>query len=257
MGKQRILIVLVLLLILAMPALALTPRRGVLAGRPGDMELLSASWWENGTLRGVGRGFVPTVAGRAELGAMRFSRGRGWVMTLQAPNIQDGARMTARETAIALHTIRVRWPYARYVSPTIYGTCAGGSYDYGLSDVVAEYEKLYNEPPWFDAIGIQVSAPTAEEAICRIEQVVNEARSLGYGDDTELWLTGFSCWPDVEDKPAYMVAMLEYITASEIARYAWHPARRAPGIWYDWNSLQLIDERGELTELGAIYAERQ
>ena len=250
---KRLTLVLALFLLVALPTLALTPRRGMMAGRPGDMALLNASWWQNGTVAGLGRGFVPTIAGRGELNALRYTRAHGWALTFAAPNIQAGANMTAKETAIGLKRIAYKWPYKKLVSPTFAGSCEDGDYGYGLSDVVAEYRALYGEAPWFDAIGIQVSAANAPDAICRIEAVVNEARQLGY-DEAELWLAGFSCYPDTEDKTTYMSAMLQYILSSEISRYNWHPARPEPGIWYDWSGLRLIDEDGLLTDLGAAYA---
>lgn len=251
---KRLLIVLALFLLLAIPALAITPRRGMMAGRPGDMALLNASWWQNGTAAGLGRGFVPTIAGRAELTALRYTKSHGWALSFVAPNIQAGANMTAKEVAVGLRRIAVRWPYKKLVSPTFAGSCEAGDYGYGLSDVVAEYRALYGEAPWFDAIGVQAAAATAPDAICRIEAVMAEAQQLGY-EDAEVWLAGFSCWPDAEDKAGYMRAMLEYIHGSEIARYNWHPARPDPGIWYDWSGLVLVDDDGQLTELGAIYAE--
>ena len=250
---KRALIVLALFLILAMPAMAITPRRGMMAGRPGDMALLGASWWTSGTLAGQGRGFVPTIAGRGELTALRYTRSHGWAMSFVAPNIQAGANMTAREVAIGLRRVARLWPYKKLVSPTFAGSCEDGDYNYSLSDVVAEYRALYGEDPWFDAIGVQVAAGTAEDAICRAEAVINEARQLGY-DEAEVWLAGFSCWPDTVDKAEYMAAMLGYINGSEVMRYNWHPARPEPGIWYDWSGLKLIDEDGKLTELGAVYA---
>jgi hypothetical protein len=251
---KRALIVLILFLLLIMPVFAITPRRGMMAGRPGDMALLNASWWQNGTTAGLGRGFVPTIAGRGELNALRYSRAHGWTLSFVAPNIQAGANMTAKETAIGLRRIARLWPYKKLVSPTFAGNCRDGDYNYGLSEVVAEYQALYGEPPWFDAIGVQVAAGNAEDAICRIEQVVSEARQLGY-DEAEIWLAGFSCWPDTEDKAEYMTAMLEYVNGSETMRYNWHPARPDPGIWYDWSGLKLIEDDGQLTELGAIYAQ--
>lgn len=255
---KRLLIVLALFVILAMPAMAVTPRRGVLAGTVGDTTLLNASWWQNGSMVGEGRNFVPTV-GRSTTG-LRYSRTRGWVLTLEAPNVAEGANMTARETAIALGTIRKRLPYAKLVSPTFKGTCADGAYNYSLSDVLQEYKKLgYVDKPWFDAIGIQVTSVTAAESICWVERVVNEARVLGYdvGYDTEIWLVGFSAWPSSspEEQQAYLREVLDYIRTSEIMRYAWHPARQLKqGIWYDYDDLKLIDEDGQLTPLGMIYA---
>jgi len=59
----------------------------MMAGRPGDMALLGASWWTSGTLAGQGRGFVPTIAGRGELTALRYTRSHGWAMSFVAPNI--------------------------------------------------------------------------------------------------------------------------------------------------------------------------
>jgi hypothetical protein len=250
---KRFLIVLALFLLLVTPALAITPRRGMMAGRPGDMALLDASWWSSGGLAGEGRGFVPTIAGRAELDLLRYSRAHGWAMTFVAPNIQAGANMTARETAVGLRRIALRWPYKKLVSPTFAGSCEDGDYNYGLSAVVAEYRHLYGEAPWFDAIGVQVAASSAEDAICRIEQVVGEARQLGY-EDAEVWVVGFSCYPDTTDKAAYMRNMLDYINSAEITRYNWHPARPEPGVWYDWSGLRLIGDDGQLTELGLIYA---
>lgn len=246
-----------LALVMAMPAVAYTPRRGIQGGRPGDMELVNASWWSNGSMHGEGRGFVPTV-GRSTAD-VRFSRTRGWVIGLEAPNVAEGADMSAREAAIALHTIRVRLPYARLVSPTFRGTCEAGSYNYSLTDVVMEYRRLYGEAPWFDAIGIQTAAPTAAESICWIERVLAEARGLGYdvGLDVEIWVVGFSSWPSAsaEGKERYLQEMLAYFsTESQVMRYSWRPMRRIEqGIWYDYDDLKLVGDDGQLTSLGRIY----
>lgn len=250
---KRVLLVLVLFLLCILPVSAITPKRGMMAGRPGDMALLGASWWTNGTTAGEGRGFVPTIAGRAELNALRYTRAHGWALSFVAPNIQAGANMTAREVAAGLRRIAQRWPYKKLVSPTFAGSCEAGDYGYGLSEVVAEYRALYGEDPWFDAIGVQVAAGDASDAICRIEAVVNEARQLGY-DEAEVWVAGFSCYPDTADKTGYMAAMLDYINGAEVSRYNWHPARPEPGVWYDWSGLVLVDDEGLLTDLGAIYA---
>jgi len=84
---KRLLIALALFVVLSAPVAAITPRRGMMAGRPGDMALLGASWWTSGTLAGQGRGFVPTIAGRGELTALRYTRSHGWAMSFVAPNI--------------------------------------------------------------------------------------------------------------------------------------------------------------------------
>lgn len=254
---KRILIVSVLFLLLALPALAYTPRRGIQGGRPGDMELVNANWWTNGTIVGEGRGFVPWAARGAS--GMKYSKSRGWLLTLDAPNVAEGANLTVRQAALELGKIRKLRPYAKLVSPTIKGNCADGSYNYSLTELVREYEGIYHEKPAFDAIGIQTAAATAEESICWIERVVREARALEYDvdGDVEIWIAGFSCVPS-EDEPSketYMQTMLDYFADNQIMRYAWRPMwELRQSIWYSFFDLALAGSDGQLTPLGRIYA---
>jgi hypothetical protein len=190
---------------------------------------------------------------------MTYSRSRDWLITLEAPNVQEGAAMTVQQAAQALGRIRRLNPYSKLVSPTFKGSARDGSYNYGLTELVREYERVYKEKPWFDAIGIQVASATAEESIQWIEYVIREARTLGYdvGGDVEIWIVGFSCWPSAspEEKETYLRTMLDYFADSQIMRYCWRPMRElTESIWYTYFDLILAGSDGELTALGRIYA---
>lgn len=256
---RRLALALALLLVLAPPSMAGGPLRGACIARnpASDAGRVGASWWHNWTMRGQGAGFVPTVYGRVEINGLAYNAGAGWLMTFNEPNLREQANMSAYDVARGLRRVEQRRPNMKIVSPTIYGDCEHGAWYYSLTDVVQAYLDLYEDMPRFDAIGVHAFAGTTDDAICWIEQAIDEARGLGY-EEAEIWLTELGCWNDTPDKAAYMRRMLHYIDNTPgIARYAWFPARPVrDSAGYAWRGMELLDSRGELTELGRIYTRR-
>lgn len=256
MRRIALTIALALLLLATFPVFATGPQRGACVVRGNDMQKLGATWSHNWTMRGTSAGFVPTVYGRVEIAGLAYNTGADWLLTFNEPNLREQANMSAYDVARGLRKIEQRRPNALILAPSIYGDCEHGALNYGLVDVVQAYLDLYEDMPRFDGLAVHAFGNTADDAICWIEQAIDEFRGLGY--EGEIWLAEFGAWPDAPNKAEFMRRVLTYIgNTPGITRYAWFPARRVTDSAHTyWRGVELLDGAGKLTELGRIYARR-
>jgi hypothetical protein len=254
-----------------------TPRKGVgVVASPAcaDLQSLRASWYFNwgptpdSTCSPADAAkFVPRIsnaAGMASLDvAVANAQASGWLIGFNEPNLPWQGNMSPAQGAVLWRQIELTALPAgvKLVSPAPNPWPPGSPGDpYGhqwLWAMVDEYQALYGQKPYFDALGWHTYGYNATEIINFLTARRSEALSRGY--DVPFWVLEYAgnCLGSMSGNQTVMAAVTPWFNATPwIDRYAWFANRLTgsePNAINHQNCSLVNPYTGALTPLGQVY----
>lgn len=230
-----------------------------------DVETLGADWWYSYTLGPTydAPGHVAMLRdpGIYHAGTWRELPQGATVLFYNEPNDaqQAGVVLSAYDVARHLHAVHEQRPDLRIVGPALFTSWdACDWYDHHLLEA---YHEMYGVGSWpCSAIAVHSIQGTVAWHADRISWVVSIYDQHGY-DHLPVWVTEYmgGPWWDYERQETIAAGVWEWmLTQPRIERACWFPARWAES-WTDpggvgWMDQRLLDDAGELTSVGAVYA---
>ena len=231
-----------------------------------DVATLGADWWYSYTLgptQYLDDQHVPMLRdpGIYHAGAWRDLPQGATVLFYNEPNDaqQAGVVLSAYDVARHLHAVHEQRPDLRIVGPALFTSWdACDWYDHHLLEA---YHEMYGVGSWpCAAIAVHSIQGTVAWHADRIAWVVSIYDQHGY-DHLPVWVTEYmgGPWWDYESQATIAAGVWEWmLTQPRIERACWFPARWAES-WTDpggvgWMDQRLLDDAGELTDVGAVYA---
>ncbi len=243
-----------------------------------DMSVLGTGWYYNHKIEpepncgSADRRFVPRIYKGADATDARIAtainnaRYSGWLMGFGEPNLPWQGYTSPQEGAIAWRKIEQAAIPAgiKLIAPGPSQHSPGYFDSLGYTwvwQMVAEYEKLYNERPHFDAMAWHYYG--SEAYIIRNFLTDRRTEALAWGYDVPFWILEYAgeCW-NTNRYPTGNYEIMTQITpwfksTPWITRYAWFTNRITGNEPWGQNhqSCSLLNPyTGELNTLGALYA---
>jgi hypothetical protein len=231
-----------------------------------DVATLAASWWYSYTLGPTydAPGHVAMLRdpGIYHAGTWRELPQGATVLFYNEPNCADqmhGVELSPYDVARHLRAVTLQRPDLRIVGPALF--TAWDACDWYDHHLLEAYHELYGVGSWpCAAIAVHSIQGTTAWHADRIAWVISIYDQHGYGD-LPVWVTEYmgGPWWDYEPQETIAAGVWEWMaTQPRIERACWFPARWAAS-WTDpggvgWLDQRLLDDAGELTDVGAVYA---
>jgi hypothetical protein len=232
-----------------------------------DVATLAASWWYSYTLgptQYLNDQHVPMLRdpGIYHEGEWRDLPQGANVLFYNEPNCVDqmhGVVLSPYDVARHLHAVHEQRPDLRIVGPALF--TAWDACDWYDHHLLEAYHDLYGVGSWpCVANAIHSIQGTTAWHVDRIRWVMDIYDQHGYGE-MPVWVTEYmgGPWWDYEPQETIAAGVWEWmLTEPRIERACWFPARWAAS-WTDpggvgWLDQRLIDDAGELTSVGSVYA---